>query len=357
MDTGEIGLIETLGGYVIRAIEEFLTVGIRLTLIGSNSPQPARLDPQPPLIPFTFNRQPPDSPSLSSKSTIEAASGSRFSFNKLFRGKSSTPSSKSPSPLLNLSPSGSDASSAVSPPMQSTPWNIITRDGESEQESMYDETTDEEQEDDDDTATINETILNRAQSSETARTTIPTNEMISLFPVLHPRSSNGRESSVTSVDSNEQDESVEKKRAAIPWTRAPPVWTYPRSEQLAYGGFHADVVGVRVSLLSQAFIIRVKRPERLDEFVLRTEEQFVRFGKIVRFSLSLSLHKLPPYTLWLISYLRTAGQVVSFGSHPSCPKRGEEGGAPDYHGDIASFTCSSCLDRVGQRFLVQSRRC
>ncbi|BGP48472.1 hypothetical protein JCM10450v2_004348 [Rhodotorula kratochvilovae] len=78
-------------------------------------------------------------------------------------------------------------------------------------------------------------------------------------------------------------------RAALPPVLVPKggvKWPYdapvpfvqgPDFEQLKWGGFEADIVGVRNTLFSHSYIIRVRRPGRLDEFVLRTEAQFVKF--------------------------------------------------------------------------------
>ncbi|GAA5959730.1 hypothetical protein JCM3765_000079 [Sporobolomyces pararoseus] len=53
----------------------------------------------------------------------------------------------------------------------------------------------------------------------------------------------------------------------------------PDFELLKWGGFEADVVGVRRTIFSVNYIIRVRRPARLDEFVLRTESQFIKFWR------------------------------------------------------------------------------
>ncbi|GAA6016304.1 hypothetical protein JCM11491_006809 [Sporobolomyces phaffii] len=53
----------------------------------------------------------------------------------------------------------------------------------------------------------------------------------------------------------------------------------PEFELLKWGGFAADVVGVRRTIFSVNYIIRVRRPARLDEFVLRTESQFIKFWR------------------------------------------------------------------------------
>ncbi|GAA5938828.1 uncharacterized protein JCM15063_004881 [Sporobolomyces koalae] len=50
-------------------------------------------------------------------------------------------------------------------------------------------------------------------------------------------------------------------------------------EQLKWGGFEADIVGVRRTIFTVNYIIRVRRPARLDEFVLRSESQFIKFWR------------------------------------------------------------------------------
>ncbi|GAA5893441.1 hypothetical protein JCM8208_000800 [Rhodotorula glutinis] len=72
---------------------------------------------------------------------------------------------------------------------------------------------------------------------------------------------------------------VPKGGAAWPFDASVPFLQGPEFEHLKWGGFEADVVGVRKSLFSHSFIIRVRRPGRLDEFVLRTEAQFLKFSR------------------------------------------------------------------------------
>ncbi|GAA6001489.1 hypothetical protein JCM10207_006692 [Rhodosporidiobolus poonsookiae] len=53
----------------------------------------------------------------------------------------------------------------------------------------------------------------------------------------------------------------------------------PEYDQLKWGGFEVDVVGVRKGVFSHSYIIRVRRPARLDEYVVRSESQFIRFHR------------------------------------------------------------------------------
>ncbi|GAA6051050.1 hypothetical protein JCM3770_005473 [Rhodotorula araucariae] len=70
---------------------------------------------------------------------------------------------------------------------------------------------------------------------------------------------------------------VPKGGAKWPYDAPVPFINGPDFEQLKWGGFEADIVGVRNSLFTHSYIIRVRRPGRLDEFVLRTEAQFFKF--------------------------------------------------------------------------------
>ncbi|GJN90735.1 hypothetical protein Rhopal_003749-T1 [Rhodotorula paludigena] len=70
---------------------------------------------------------------------------------------------------------------------------------------------------------------------------------------------------------------VPKGGVQWPFDASVPFLQGPDFEQLAWGGFEADIVGVRKSMFSHSYIIRVRRPARLDEFVLRTEAQFLKF--------------------------------------------------------------------------------
>ncbi|GAA5828807.1 hypothetical protein JCM11251_005881 [Rhodosporidiobolus azoricus] len=59
--------------------------------------------------------------------------------------------------------------------------------------------------------------------------------------------------------------------AQVPFARG------PLFEELKWGGFEVDIVGVRKNLFSHSYIVRVRRPARLDEYVLRSEAQFHKF--------------------------------------------------------------------------------
>ncbi|SCV71000.1 BQ2448_3762 [Microbotryum intermedium] len=72
-------------------------------------------------------------------------------------------------------------------------------------------------------------------------------------------------------------------KGGAPWPFGAPVpfWRGAPYERLKWGGFEADVVGVRNGLFSHAFIIRVRRPQRLDEYVVRSEAQFLKYFKVL----------------------------------------------------------------------------
>ncbi|KDE07818.1 hypothetical protein MVLG_01913 [Microbotryum lychnidis-dioicae p1A1 Lamole] len=72
-------------------------------------------------------------------------------------------------------------------------------------------------------------------------------------------------------------------KGGAPWPFGAPVpfWRGAPYERLKWGGFEADVVGIRNGLFSHAFIIRVRRPQRLDEYVVRSEAQFLKYFKVL----------------------------------------------------------------------------
>ncbi|KAM0791448.1 hypothetical protein ACM66B_005903 [Microbotryomycetes sp. NB124-2] len=77
------------------------------------------------------------------------------------------------------------------------------------------------------------------------------------------------------------DNVLAKNGVAWPFGATVPFWRGVPFDRLKWGGFECDVVGVRSSLFafSPSFIIRIRRPARLDEYVVRTEAQFVKFQK------------------------------------------------------------------------------
>lgn len=62
-----------------------------------------------------------------------------------------------------------------------------------------------------------------------------------------------------------------------PWGDPVPFWKGTPVHKLSWGGFEVDVVGVRPGISKTAYIIRVRRPSRLDEYVLRKESQFKKY--------------------------------------------------------------------------------
>ncbi|KAK4698373.1 hypothetical protein P7C70_g7905, partial [Phenoliferia sp. Uapishka_3] len=72
-------------------------------------------------------------------------------------------------------------------------------------------------------------------------------------------------------------------KGGAPWPFGAPVpfWRGTPVSKLQWGGFETDVVAVRSSLFSKAFVIRVRRPGRLDEYVVRTEAQFIKYQKVL----------------------------------------------------------------------------
>ncbi|KAM0748676.1 hypothetical protein T439DRAFT_69984 [Meredithblackwellia eburnea MCA 4105] len=72
-------------------------------------------------------------------------------------------------------------------------------------------------------------------------------------------------------------------KGGMPWPDGAPVpfWRGAPFQRLKWGGFETDVVGVRTTMFSKSFLIRVRRPGRLDEYVVRTEAQFQKFHRVL----------------------------------------------------------------------------
>ncbi|KAH9458752.1 hypothetical protein Pst134EA_018909 [Puccinia striiformis f. sp. tritici] len=51
-------------------------------------------------------------------------------------------------------------------------------------------------------------------------------------------------------------------------------WKGTPVHKLSWGGFEVDLVGIRRGVTKNSYVIRVRRPSRLDEYVLRKESQF-----------------------------------------------------------------------------------
>ncbi|KAL8293572.1 hypothetical protein RQP46_000273 [Phenoliferia psychrophenolica] len=72
-------------------------------------------------------------------------------------------------------------------------------------------------------------------------------------------------------------------KGGVPWPFGAPVpfWRGAPYQKLKWGGFETDIVAVRSTLFSKTFIIRVRRPGRLDEYVARSDAQFQKYYKIL----------------------------------------------------------------------------
>lgn len=79
-----------------------------------------------------------------------------------------------------------------------------------------------------------------------------------------------------------EDPSVLAK-SSMPWPWGSPVnFNQPLNvEHLAYGGFEVDLISSRTSAVTHSFVLRVRRPNRLDEYVVRTEQEFARYREKV----------------------------------------------------------------------------
>jgi len=73
----------------------------------------------------------------------------------------------------------------------------------------------------------------------------------------------------------------EMPKDTIPWPWGDPVpfWKGTPVHKLSWGGFEVDLVGVRQGITKNSYVIRVRRPSRLDEYVLRKESQFKNYGR------------------------------------------------------------------------------
>ncbi|GAA5950277.1 hypothetical protein JCM21900_001099 [Sporobolomyces salmonicolor] len=73
------------------------------------------------------------------------------------------------------------------------------------------------------------------------------------------------------------------QKRGVEWPYSAAVAFAPRSEfdLLKWGGFEADIVGVRKGIFTHSYIIRVRRPARLDEYVVRSEAQFLKFYRLL----------------------------------------------------------------------------
>lgn len=72
-------------------------------------------------------------------------------------------------------------------------------------------------------------------------------------------------------------------KSPMPWPWGSPV-NFSQSldvQKLAYGGFEADLISSRSGAVAHSFVLRVRRPNRLDEYVVRTEQDFARYREKV----------------------------------------------------------------------------
>ncbi|KAH8929195.1 hypothetical protein BT69DRAFT_282266 [Atractiella rhizophila] len=87
---------------------------------------------------------------------------------------------------------------------------------------------------------------------------------------------------------------VPKYGHSWPWGAPVPFWKGTPVHRVAWGGFEVDVVGVRKGLFEHYFIIRVRRPARRDEYVLRNEAQFKKYlGELDKQYPSSHIRRLP----------------------------------------------------------------
>ncbi|GAA5854395.1 hypothetical protein JCM8547_001807 [Rhodosporidiobolus lusitaniae] len=122
-------------------------------------------------------------------------------------------------------------------------------------------------------------------------------------------------------------------KGGVPWPKDVDVDFFrgPEYEKLSYGGFEADIVGVRKGLLSHSFIIRVRRPGRLEEYVLRSEAQFARFYKaLCKAFPQAHIRRLPPTDLKNDQVIRPKPSLPTIGSSVSLVS-GVPGGTVDGH--------------------------
>ncbi|KAI9625604.1 hypothetical protein KEM48_010866 [Puccinia striiformis f. sp. tritici PST-130] len=65
-----------------------------------------------------------------------------------------------------------------------------------------------------------------------------------------------------------------KESVLWPWGDPVPFGKVRPVHKLSWGGFEVDLVGIRRGVTKNSYVIRVRRPSRLDEYVLRKESQF-----------------------------------------------------------------------------------
>ncbi|MBW0481062.1 hypothetical protein O181_020777 [Austropuccinia psidii MF-1] len=70
---------------------------------------------------------------------------------------------------------------------------------------------------------------------------------------------------------------IPKSSLSWPWGEPVPFWKGTPVHEVSWGGFEVDIVGLRKGITVNKFIIRVRRPSRLDEYVVRKENEFKRY--------------------------------------------------------------------------------
>ncbi|KAI8459415.1 hypothetical protein BY996DRAFT_3865544 [Phakopsora pachyrhizi] len=73
--------------------------------------------------------------------------------------------------------------------------------------------------------------------------------------------------------------SIIKEPSQWPWGNPVPFWKGTPIHQVLWGGFEVNVAGVRSLAGRNKYILRIRRPLRLDEYVLRKESDFRKFFK------------------------------------------------------------------------------
>ncbi|GAA5912710.1 hypothetical protein JCM5296_003372 [Sporobolomyces johnsonii] len=74
---------------------------------------------------------------------------------------------------------------------------------------------------------------------------------------------------------------LQKRGVEWPYSAAVAFAPGPEFDLLKWGGFEADIVGVRKGIFTHSYIIRVRRPAKLDEYVVRSEAQFLKFYRLL----------------------------------------------------------------------------
>ncbi|KAG0145583.1 hypothetical protein CROQUDRAFT_78698 [Cronartium quercuum f. sp. fusiforme G11] len=126
---------------------------------------------------------------------------------------------------------------------------------------------------------------------------------------------------------------VEKNGVDWPWGHPVPFWKGTPIHKVSWGGFEVDVVGLRRAFRGNLFLIRVRRPSRMDEYVLRDESHFKRYLAVLDKEFpSAVIRRIPDSNIRPEDDVIDPEEVADFFLRPT-PASGNF--SPDGHGDDA----------------------